>query len=293
VHHGDLYDYTDVTHCEDQSTKVTVVCQTHGPWTSSWASHIQYKRGCPTCGSNQQLLSRDSQAVESFVTKSQAIHGVKYDYTNTTRQVNLEGSRYNYLFSVMCPEHGEWWTRSKHHFRKDPSGCPKCGIRKPAKTTESWIAAAISVHGNKYTYERAEFGDGLSKIIVTCPTHGDFEVYPYRFTNKHKTGCAGCAQKAQHTRSSFVTKATTVHFGKYDYSLVGEFANIKSKIQVVCPKHGAFTTTVQQHANSLVGCKKCKESRGEAIISHILKLKSINFIQEHRFGDCRNPMTNK
>jgi hypothetical protein len=149
------------------------------------------------------------------------------------------------------------------------------------------------VHGNKYTYERAEFGDGLSKIIVTCPTHGDFEVYPYRFTNKHKTGCAGCAQKAQHTRSSFVTKATTVHFGKYDYSLVGEFANIKSKIQVVCPKHGAFTTTVQQHANSLVGCKKCKESRGEAIISHILKLKSINFIQEHRFGDCRNPMTNK
>jgi hypothetical protein len=43
-------------------------------------------------------------------------------------------------------------------------------------TTEEFIARATKVHGGKFSYDKVVYENKLSKIVVTCPDHGDYEV---------------------------------------------------------------------------------------------------------------------
>ena len=43
-------------------------------------------------------------------------------------------------------------------------------------TTEQFVAKAHIVHSNKYTYEKAVYETKHSKVVVTCPNHGDYVV---------------------------------------------------------------------------------------------------------------------
>ena len=45
-----------------------------------------------------------------------------------------------------------------------------------ALTTEQFITKANLVHSNKYTYDKAVYKTKKSKVIVTCPNHGDYIV---------------------------------------------------------------------------------------------------------------------
>jgi len=56
-----------------------------------------------------------------------------------------------------------------------------------------------------------------------------------------------------------ISHFNAVHTEKYDYSLLKEPIRWDSKIEVVCPKHGAFTTLVNNHARG-AGCIKCSHT---------------------------------
>lgn len=43
-------------------------------------------------------------------------------------------------------------------------------------TTEQFVAKANIVHSNKYTYDKVEYKTTKSKVVVTCPKHGDYVV---------------------------------------------------------------------------------------------------------------------
>jgi hypothetical protein len=43
-------------------------------------------------------------------------------------------------------------------------------------TTEQFIAKATKVHGGKFNYDKVVYKNKLSRIVVTCPNHGDYEV---------------------------------------------------------------------------------------------------------------------
>jgi hypothetical protein len=43
-------------------------------------------------------------------------------------------------------------------------------------TTEEFIARATRVHGGKFSYDKVVYKNKLSRIVVTCPDHGDYEV---------------------------------------------------------------------------------------------------------------------
>ena len=46
------------------------------------------------------------------------------------------------------------------------------------KTTEEFIADAHKVHGDKYRYDKVVYVNDRTKVIVTCPVHGDFPITP-------------------------------------------------------------------------------------------------------------------
>jgi 5-methylcytosine-specific restriction endonuclease McrA len=62
-------------------------------------------------------------------------------------------------------------------------------------TTEEFVAKATQVHGGRYTYDKVVYETKLSKIVVTCPKHGDYEVSATIHIQGHIGRC--CANEAK------------------------------------------------------------------------------------------------
>lgn len=60
------------------------------------------------------------------------------------------------------------------------------------KTTEQFIKDANEVHDNKYSYEKTEYVKNQIKVIITCPTHGDFNQNP--LSHLQGNGCPHCSE---------------------------------------------------------------------------------------------------
>lgn len=56
-------------------------------------------------------------------------------------------------------------------------------------------------------------------------------------------------------KNTFISKATLMHKGKYDYSLV-VYKNCFQKVKIKCPVHGVFEQSPSNHTRGM-GCKKC------------------------------------
>ena len=86
---------------------------------------------------------------------------------------------------------------------------------------------------------------------------------------------------AKRTKEEFIERAKKIHGDKYDYSKV-EYINSKTKVCIICPKHGEFWQEPTSHLMG-VGCPKCAiRSRAEKIantkeqfIEVAMKLKEI------------------
>lgn len=57
------------------------------------------------------------------------------------------------------------------------------------------------------------------------------------------------------SNDEFIREAQSIHHNKYDYSKV-EYVNNKTKVCIICPKHGEFWQTPSDHLNGK-GCPQC------------------------------------
>lgn len=81
---------------------------------------------------------------------------------------------------------------------------------------------------------------------------------------REDTVCSPCANKASAASSKnkaaeeFSSKASGVHKGKYDYSLVNYVSN-KVVVTIICPEHGGFLQRPNGHLRG-AGCPRCADS---------------------------------
>jgi len=61
-------------------------------------------------------------------------------------------------------------------------------IGMKALTTEQWVEKAKKAHGDKYDYSKVEYTNTKSKVVITCPLHGEFA----QAAEAHLKGC-GCS----------------------------------------------------------------------------------------------------
>ena len=125
-------------------------------------------------------------------------------------------------------------------------------------TKEEFIQRVSTIHNNKYLYDKVNYVNTSTKVIITCPIHGDFEQTP----NKHLQGqgCQKCYRERQKliplsNTQEFIEKARLVHGDKYDYSKV-EYKTAKTKIIIICKEHGEFEQRPVVHLLGC-GCPKC------------------------------------
>lgn len=127
-------------------------------------------------------------------------------------------------------------------------------------TTEDFISKANKVHGNKYNYSLVIYSGCDNKVKIICPEHGIFEQSPYYHLKGQ--GCPICryikAAKNNPNLSNteeFIEKANKRHNNFYDYSKV-KYVNAKTKVCVICCKHGEFYVTPNNHLKGK-GCPEC------------------------------------
>ena len=182
---------------------------------------------------------------------AKTIHNGKYSYENFEYHGMLSKS------IITCPIHGGFeQTVAKHiHLRQ---GCPKCfkeAIGKwNKKSFENFIERFKKVHGDKYDYSKAIYNGFDVPIRIICPIHGEFLQTPNVHAKGH--GCPKCSGKRMLSLDDFMKLANEVHSEKYDYSQI-KFQGSKTKVKIICPKHGEFWQTPTKHINLGQGCPRC------------------------------------
>lgn len=119
---------------------------------------------------------------EEFIEKAQNKFGNLFDYSKTVYVSS------NDQVTIICNKHGEFKQRANNHLAGN--GCVKCAKEKTTKTIEKFIIDANKIHKNKYNYDKTIYENRYSKVIITCPVHGDFEQIPHDHLAGH--GCGKC-----------------------------------------------------------------------------------------------------
>lgn len=181
--HGDKYDYSLVKY-KSSKRKVIIICPEHGPFEQAANNHLM-GQGCRKCGKDK-VADTKRKNIEEFITKARAVHGDKYDYS----KIEYKNSYTKVV--IICPIHGEFEQAPGCHLRDH--GCPLCGHNM--YTTESFIAKAKQVHGDKYDYSLVDYKGSFTKVKIICPEHGVFEKRPDGHINQ-KYGCPACSGRGQ------------------------------------------------------------------------------------------------
>lgn len=207
---------------------------------------------------------------ETFIEKGNKIHYNKYDYS----LVNYKKS--SIKVKIICPTHGVFEQTPNNHIRNNnPRGCPKCVGKN--KTNNEFIIEANKIHNSKYDYNKINYINAKTPIIIKCPIHGEFKQKPNNHLNGW--GCKKCGGNDKLTTEEFIKKANKVHRNRYDYSLV-DYVDSHTKVKIICKEHGKFT---QKPNNHLMGnnCPKCikilhAENRTLSTTEFIIKANEIH-----------------
>ena len=186
-----------------------------------------------------------------FIADARKVHGDKYDYS----KVVYNGSHEKVC--IICPRHGEFWQDANNHISRK-SICPKCSREQLAdfnrSDTETFISRARIVHGEKYDYSQVDYKHYDKRVCIVCPEHGPFFQTPHIHLGGH--GCPKCANLYSPSTEEFISASKALFGDKYDYSKTVYQGN-KKKVCIICPEHGEFWVTPNNHLTHKVGCSRC------------------------------------
>ena len=267
VLHGNFYGYEKVEYVNNV-TNVIIICPKHGEFPQKPVKHL-IGRGCPDCGKIKQSNS-SRKTTEKFIEDSKLVHGDEYDYSPVKYVISTTKVK------IICKKDGHGIFEQNPDSHSRGQGCPDCGLiqRKEKRKlgNDEFIERSNVKHNNLYGYEKVEYVNTNTHVIIICPLHGEFHKTP----GKHLQGqgCPKCAVKNRkkplyrkstkpHNKISFeefVRKSNLKYENKFSYSLKSEEFNLSDEdcLIVICEQHGEIQTTPRNHLYNNFVCEKCK-----------------------------------
>lgn len=126
-------------------------------------------------------------------------------------------------------------------------------------TKEEVLPRFKKIHGDFYSYDNVVYEKMLSKVCITCPTHGDFWQTPADHLYNH--GCPSCKADKCGCKWDEVLALFTKHHGNYYQYDTSTYTRNSVKMKIICPVHGEFWQKPELHKNGS-GCKKCTANGG-------------------------------
>ncbi len=265
--HQNKYNYDKVDY-KNSIKKVIITCKKHGDFLQIPSNHL-FGHGCIECSGKTQ------KNTQRFIEESNKMHNHNYNYDKVV-YINSHSK-----VIITCKKHGDFVQYAYSHLYG--IGCMECG-GKTKKNTQKFIEEANKIHNHNFNYDKVVYKNKSEKIIITCKKHGDFEQIP----NDHLRGrgCNECGGTNKSTNLKFIEEANKTHNQNYKYDKV-IYVNMKTKVIIVCKKHGVFEQSPCDHLNGC-GCPKCKSSKGEKLIYELLQKLNVKFEVQYKFSDCIN-----
>jgi uncharacterized C2H2 Zn-finger protein len=118
------------------------------------------------------------------------------------------------------------------------------------------IQRSIKVHGERYIYDKVDYKNSKTNIVVGCKEqgHGYFQINFYNHLKGF--GCPKCGKNKKRSQDEFVKELQEIHGDQYDYSQT-VFKDMKTPILIICRLHGKQTVHPQSHLYQKAGCKTC------------------------------------
>src|ERR1035437_1745734 len=209
-----------------------------------------------------------------FIAKAKNVHGDKYDYSRV-EYINAKTK-----VCIICSEHGEFYQRIDHHL--NGSGCPICaGVS--LMSFDDFNKKANNKHDNKYSYVESTYNGTQNKVGIICAEHGIF--FPSASSHLTGCGCPSCKGGISISKESYIKKAIETHGNYYDYSKV-EYINAKTKVCIICPRHGDFWQEASSHVlGNGKGCPKCKSSILESMVINIFNKSNIYYQFQYKLAE--------
>jgi hypothetical protein len=86
--------------------------------------------------------------------------------------------------------------------------------------TLDFINSAKELHGNRYSYDKVQYVDSKTPVIITCPEHGDFAQTPNVHLSGH--GCPKCNQSHGERIIQNILEKYKIPY-KYQFKLINDF----------------------------------------------------------------------
>ena len=163
---------------------------------------------------------------------------------------------------VECPTHGEFSVRYTNFVHQN-TGCSACSRarrndnkRVPKETRESQALTRCAELGVTFKGWATEYQNFRTKIIVECPTHGDWHVAIGEFVDR-KTSCKSCSRlvHASTREHRMVQKGSTEGYEFVGW--VGEYNTHNSDVAMRCLIHGDWITTYRGFIHGDTKCPEC------------------------------------
>ena len=265
-----------------------ITCKEHGDFTLSEIRYGLDKIPCPVCYEQNKRNTRNSE----YLSRLKEKYGDTYTWLTTDF-----GDYYTDYVEFICPKHGvvkQTLCVLLNSEDEDGYACSRCrrerSSEKLSYTLEEAISQAKSLESCKYyDFSLIKKWEGVkSKYKFKCKKHGEVFEQSFDCLFQDHNGCKKCNAEYMHDRDAltaeeFIEKARKIHGNKYDYSKV-EYYNYKTKVCIICPKHGEFWQTPYNHLSGK-GCRKCHESTLETKIRVLLEDNGIEYVQEKSLRD--------
>lgn len=141
-----------------------------------------------------------------FIKRAILVHGDKFVYTDTNYKTSKE------RVTIVCKLHGVFQQFPSAHLKG--TGCTYCGNELRANncrsTTAIFITKSNMLHNNKYKYDNTDYVTAMTKVYITCSTHGDFLQRPH--DHLQGSGCPKCANIATEYNRFIYYKDTKTQF---------------------------------------------------------------------------------
>jgi hypothetical protein len=172
---------------------------------------------------------------------------------------------------VKCGSHGE---DSLRDLTRSNYKCKYCILLNESTLLKDGTIKLIKI---------GDFGDSKNIYLECNKGHKYTQDRNNLLSNR---GCNQCRkEKITFSKEYVFSKFSEIHGDLYKYKY-DDYISVKSKIEITCRKGHIFFQKVSNHLQGK-GCPICRESIGERNISVYLENKSIKFIRQKKFSDCK------
>ena len=125
------------------------------------------------------------------------------------------------------------------------------GGKTHGKDTKIILKELKNIHGNKFLYDKINYINSKTKLVIGCKIHGYFKKYPNDI-KRINGGCPKCNNSWQKTHYEFLSELPT------HIKCASRYKNAKTKMIFKCVKHKEiFKATPNSILLGHINCPEC------------------------------------